>query len=166
MYWLNNQLSLVQAKQRLLLTGTPLQNNLLELMSLLIFTVPQLFSGKTDDVKKMFTNNVKDESEGKSAYEQDKINHAKQIMKPFILRRLKADVLKQLPKKTIITQSVPMMKIQEKLYKKLIEKYSRDINSSVKIEDDEFEDFDQNNHCKRGSGKKFAILFIFSNLSV
>lgn len=44
-----------QAERRLLLTGTPLQNNLLELMSLLCFVMPEIFSGKTDQLKQMFS---------------------------------------------------------------------------------------------------------------
>ena len=40
-----------------MLTGTPLQNNLLELMSLLIFTVPKLFSARSQDITKMFAFN-------------------------------------------------------------------------------------------------------------
>jgi SNF2 family DNA or RNA helicase len=45
----------LQAERRLLLTGTPLQNNLLELMSLLCFVMPEIFSGKTDQLKQMFS---------------------------------------------------------------------------------------------------------------
>jgi len=46
---------LLQAYRRLLLTGTPLQNNLLELMSLLCFVMPDIFMGKTEQLKRMFT---------------------------------------------------------------------------------------------------------------
>ena len=45
----------LQAERRLLLTGTPLQNNLLELMSLLCFVMPEVFMGKTEHLKRMFT---------------------------------------------------------------------------------------------------------------
>ncbi|KAL0182284.1 hypothetical protein M9458_021659, partial [Cirrhinus mrigala] len=44
-----------QAKYRLLLTGTPLQNNLLELMSLLNFIMPNMFSSSTSQISKMFS---------------------------------------------------------------------------------------------------------------
>jgi len=46
----------VQARRRLLLTGTPLQNNLIELMSLLVFLMPDLFVDKTDILKRIFTS--------------------------------------------------------------------------------------------------------------
>ena len=47
---------ITQAERRLLLTGTPLQNNLVELMSLLCFVMPELFEGKTEHLRSMFTN--------------------------------------------------------------------------------------------------------------
>lgn len=43
-----------QAKYRLLLTGTPVQNNLLELMSLLNFIMPDMFSSSTAQLANMF----------------------------------------------------------------------------------------------------------------
>lgn len=48
----------INAERRLLLTGTPLQNNLLELMSLLCFVMPSLFANNTDDIKNLFSKNV------------------------------------------------------------------------------------------------------------
>lgn len=45
----------IDAKRKILLTGTPLQNNLLELMSLLSFLMPNLFHGKAEDLKALFT---------------------------------------------------------------------------------------------------------------
>lgn len=43
-----------KAANRILLTGTPLQNNLLELMSLLIFVMPKMFAEKAEDLKSLF----------------------------------------------------------------------------------------------------------------
>jgi len=45
----------VQAPRKLLLTGTPLQNNLVELMSLLVFVMPDMFANKKEQLKKMFS---------------------------------------------------------------------------------------------------------------
>lgn len=53
--WLKLSLSPPQAEHRLLLTGTPLQNNLLELMSLLNFIMPSMFSSSTTQLSKMFS---------------------------------------------------------------------------------------------------------------
>ena len=44
----------IHAKRRILLTGTPLQNSLLELMSLLAFIMPKLFEDKLDVLKRIF----------------------------------------------------------------------------------------------------------------
>nr|XP_006112016.1 SWI/SNF-related matrix-associated actin-dependent regulator of chromatin subfamily A containing DEAD/H box 1 isoform X4 [Pelodiscus sinensis] len=46
----------INAKNRLLLTGTPVQNNLLELMSLLNFVMPHMFSGSTSEIRRMFSS--------------------------------------------------------------------------------------------------------------
>ncbi|KAH3718705.1 hypothetical protein DPMN_061511 [Dreissena polymorpha] len=83
----------IQAHRRLLLTGTPLQNNLLELMSLLCFCMPDMFVGKTEQLKRMFTMISRTNGDEKrSSYEQDRIAQAKKIMTPFVLRRLKSEV--------------------------------------------------------------------------
>lgn len=123
----------IKSKHRLLLTGTPLQNNLLELMSLLCFVMPHMFSGKTDDLKSLFQKTAKSKTtkkaEGKQEddelpFEQSQITQAKRIMKPFVLRRLKRDVLQDLPKKTNHRELCPMSERQGILYKNLIASFS------------------------------------------
>lgn len=52
-----SQLVQINAERRLLLTGTPLQNSLLELMSLLCFVMPSIFANKSDDIKCFFQKN-------------------------------------------------------------------------------------------------------------
>ncbi|KAH9632929.1 hypothetical protein HF086_002751 [Spodoptera exigua] len=128
------------SKHRLLLTGTPLQNNLLELMSLLCFVMPHMFSGKTDDLKSLFQKNAKSKTtknaEGKQEadelpFEQSQITQAKRIMKPFVLRRLKRDVLQDLPKKTNHRELCPMSERQGILYKNLIASFSAKDGSCI-----------------------------------
>ena len=55
----------------------------------------------------------------------DRIQHAKRIMKPFFLRRLKADVLKALPEKTIELLKVPMTTEQHMTYFRLVQEYKK-----------------------------------------
>lgn len=119
----------ISADRRLLLTGTPLQNNLLELMSLLCFVMPDIFQGKTEHLKKVFAmiSRSSDEKQ-KSRFEKDRIAQAKRIMKPFILRRLKKDVLQHLPKKTEKIERCSMTPSQQELYDRLVTKYSLEIS--------------------------------------
>ncbi|XP_005104693.1 SWI/SNF-related matrix-associated actin-dependent regulator of chromatin subfamily A containing DEAD/H box 1A isoform X2 [Aplysia californica] len=118
----------IAADRRLLLTGTPLQNNLLELMSLLCFVMPEIFQGKTEHLKKVFAMITRSEDKQKSRFERDRIAQAKRIMKPFILRRLKQNVLNQLPKKTENIERCSMIPIQQELYDSLVARYSQELS--------------------------------------
>ncbi|XP_052464416.1 SWI/SNF-related matrix-associated actin-dependent regulator of chromatin subfamily A containing DEAD/H box 1b isoform X1 [Carassius gibelio] len=115
----------INAKYRLLLTGTPLQNNLLELMSLLNFIMPNMFSSSTSQISKMFSMKS---SEEQSSFERDRITHAKLIMKPFILRRVKSEVLKQLPAKEEQVEFCAMSEKQQELYSALFHRLKRSSN--------------------------------------
>jgi SWI/SNF-related matrix-associated actin-dependent regulator 1 of chromatin subfamily A len=118
------QLMKIRCSRKLLLTGTPLQNNLVELMSLLIFVMPGMFAKKKEQLKKMFSLFPKQQDEcERSNYEKDRIAHAKRIMKPFFLRRLKADVLTDLPAKVATVERVPMSTRQAELYFQLVADY-------------------------------------------
>ncbi|XP_068166653.1 SWI/SNF-related matrix-associated actin-dependent regulator of chromatin subfamily A containing DEAD/H box 1A [Antennarius striatus] len=115
----------INAEHRLLLTGTPLQNNLLELMSLLNFIMPSMFSASTSQLSKMFSMKSHEEQ---SPFERDRISQAKLIMKPFILRRVKSEVLKQLPAKLERVDFCAMSDKQQALYQTLFKKLKASTN--------------------------------------
>lgn len=114
----------LESKFRLLVTGTPLQNNLHELWALLNFLLPDIFSS-SEDFDEWF--NLKDSNnEEKSTEEQQEERNAEivqqlhKILKPFLLRRTKAEVEKSLPPKKEIHIKVGLTEIQKNLYKKLL----------------------------------------------
>ncbi|XP_072898553.1 SWI/SNF-related matrix-associated actin-dependent regulator of chromatin subfamily A containing DEAD/H box 1-like isoform X1 [Hemitrygon akajei] len=121
------------AEHRLLLTGTPLQNNLLELMSLLNFVMPNMFSSSTSEIRRMFSSKTKI-LEQQSTFEKGRIVHAKKIMKPFILRRVKSEVLQQLPPKQDRIEMCAMSNQQEQAYTALYKKLKKSISSNEKNE--------------------------------
>ncbi|XP_060528585.1 helicase domino isoform X2 [Cylas formicarius] len=87
-----------QTDRRLLLTGTPLQNNLMELWSLMHFLMPNVFQSHRE-FKEWFSNPVTGMIEGNSEYNDSIIKRLHKVLRPFLLRRLKSEVEKQMPKK-------------------------------------------------------------------
>ena len=93
---MSQNLRLFKTRNRILLTGTPLQNNLKELWSLLNFLMPNLFES-ADDFNSLF---VMDEDNKDDPEAQEKvIKQIHRLLKPFMLRRLKIDVERNLPSK-------------------------------------------------------------------
>ncbi|KAJ7954418.1 Protein CHROMATIN REMODELING [Quillaja saponaria] len=110
--WKNLMSVARNANQRLMLTGTPLQNDLHELWSLLEFMMPDLFATEDVDLKKLL-----------NAEDRDLVGRMKSILGPFILRRLKSDVMQQLVPKIQRVEHVIMEKQQEDAYREAIEGY-------------------------------------------
>ena len=118
------------SKHRLLLTGTPLQNDLHELWSLLNFLMPNIFDD-SKEFDRVFNLN--------SANEEDQLKIVKQIhqlLKPFVLRRLKSDVDLKLPPKKEIYLYVGLSSLQKKMYKQIL---SRNIDMVNGINKDRFQ---------------------------
>lgn len=112
---------ILQSKHRLSLTGTPVENNTLELWSQMNFLNPGLL-GPLQDFKSKFTYPI-EKYQDKEAAER-----LRKLIFPFLLRRKKEDVLNDLPDKEEIIQYLEMenkQKIfydaQKEHYKKLIE---------------------------------------------
>jgi SWI/SNF-related matrix-associated actin-dependent regulator of chromatin subfamily A containing DEAD/H box 1 len=96
-----NELMRIQTPWRLLLTGTPLQNNLQELVSILGFIMPDIFRDVDEHLSYIFKHRAKTtDKEHTALLSAKRIDRAKKMMAPFILRRKKEQVLKSMPKKT------------------------------------------------------------------
>ncbi|XP_048149252.1 helicase SRCAP-like isoform X2 [Corvus hawaiiensis] len=86
------------SQRRLLLTGTPLQNSLMELWSLMHFLMPRVFQSHRE-FREWFHNPLTGMIEGSQEYNESLVKRLHKVLRPFLLRRLKVDVEKQMPKK-------------------------------------------------------------------
>ncbi len=106
----------INAGNKFVLTGTPMENNLIELWSIFDFIMPG-YLGSIHNFKTRFVN------KNDSAIELQK------YIKPFMLRRLKKDVIKELPQKIEKNYYVELTKEQKKLYVSYVEKIKEEMES-------------------------------------
>ena len=99
----------VKSKMRLALTGTPIENRLSELWSIFSFLMPGYLYRYTTFRERLEKPIVLDGNEGAT-------RRLKQLTSPFILRRMKSEVLKELPPKLEYVRHVQMGAQQRKLY--------------------------------------------------
>ncbi|MEG1481116.1 DEAD/DEAH box helicase [Clostridium sp.] len=117
----------IKAKNRFALTGTPIENNLMELWSIFDFIMPGFLNSKE-----------KFNSRYNRCLDEDKviISELRTLISPFILRRLKKEVLSELPEKIEKTITVDMTKEQKKVYASYA-KHVKDIIEN-KVKNNEF----------------------------
>jgi len=113
---------------RLLITGTPLQNDLKELWSLLNFLLPMIFTS-WDQFESWFDFSDLQDEKGTEKFLEDKmkqdlIKKIHLILQPLLLRRVKADVEHMLPKKREYVLYAPMTREQTDLYNVISDKSS------------------------------------------
>ena len=114
----------ISAEKRIILTGTPIQNNVMELWALFDFLMPGFLGSENDfEIKyhKKMAQNIKKLNLQEDVQEnifQTSLQEIRKRIKPFILRRLKNDVLKELPEKIISDYNCEMSDNQKKLYEK------------------------------------------------
>ncbi|CAI5756070.1 unnamed protein product [Candida verbasci] len=124
----------IKTVNRIILSGTPIQNNLIELWSLFDFVFPgrlgtlpvfqQQFSIPINTGGYANSNNL----QVKTAYKCAVI--LRDLISPYLLRRLKSDVAQDLPKKNEMVLFVKLTKIQQDLYEKFLS--SEDLDSILK----------------------------------
>lgn len=104
---------LFNSRNRLLITGTPLQNNLHELWALLNFLLPDVF-GESEAFDQWFSGQQDDQD--------TVVQQLHRVLRPFLLRRVKSDVEKSLLPKKEVNLYIGMSEMQVKWYKKILEK--------------------------------------------
>lgn len=123
-------------QHRLILTGTPLQNNLPELWALLNFVLPKIFNS-VQSFDEWF-NKPFDNTGGQDKLELTEeeslliIRRLHIVLRPFLLRRLKKDVEKDLPDKVENIIRCNMSALQAKLYEQMLKHGVIFVGSSTK----------------------------------
>ncbi|QQP56443.1 Uncharacterized protein FKW44_001113 [Caligus rogercresseyi] len=142
------ELRLYVTANKLLLTGTPLQNNLAELWSLLNFLMPEIFNDLS-----MFQSwfSVEQLEQGNSSSctkspqmgdrELQILTTLHEILSPFLLRRIKSDIDYKIPPKKEILVYCPMTEHQKTMYKATLEKtikelLEKDVSKNKKEEEE------------------------------
>ncbi len=115
---------LLKSKHRLALSGTPIENNLGELYSLFRFLNPAMF-GTTGDFNENYLYPIQ------KSNDKEAILQLRKKIYPFILRRLKKDVLSDLPDKIEQTLFLEMSNAQRKLYEERRAFYKAAIDNSI-----------------------------------
>ena len=101
---------------RLLLSGTPIQNTMAELWSLLHFVMPALFDSH-DEFKEWFSKDIEGHAEGsKGKVDEKQMSRLHLILKPFMLRRIKKEVEHELSDKVEVLLYCPLTIRQRMLY--------------------------------------------------
>ncbi|KAL4449582.1 hypothetical protein ABPG74_007405 [Tetrahymena malaccensis] len=111
------------SRNKLLLTGTPIQNTMAELWALLHFIMPKLFDSH-DQFQEWFSKDIEASSQDKSQLNQHQLQRLHAILKPFMLRRVKKDVEHELGAKKEFQIMCEMTKRQQKFYDHIKSKLS------------------------------------------
>ncbi|KAK2079294.1 hypothetical protein QBZ16_002985 [Prototheca wickerhamii] len=131
---LNTELRAFTAEHRLLLTGTPLQNNILELWSLLNFLLPDLFDSQDTFQEWFGESGQRSQNACDSASPQEQelqtllteeeqlviTTRLHQVLRPFVLRRMKESINLAIPEKREVVLECPMSDYQAALTRMLV----------------------------------------------
>lgn len=122
-----DSVKMLKAKHRLALTGTPIENTLAELWSIFDFLMP-------DYLYNYHYFKINFETPIVKGMDEDKSKQLRKMVSPFILRRNKKDVLKELPDKIEIVQNIPFEEEENKLYLAYLAKANEKLQEILKME--------------------------------
>ncbi len=134
------RLKRVRCNHRLLLTGTPVQNNVGELLSLLSFLMPDIFDrAVVETAQEGGVGSLLDWGTTKSEIQvqeknlsQRNVEIVRSMLAPFVLRRLKSSVLDQLAEKEVDVQLLQLQPFQRNLYNGIIENHIKQRTGNVR----------------------------------
>lgn len=116
----------IQAETRYALTGTPIENSLSELWSIFDFVMPgYLFSYRK--FKELYETPIVKDEDGQA------MKRLKMLIEPFILRRIKEDVLTELPDKTITVLNNEMEDEQQRIYMSYMSQVKEEIETEISV---------------------------------
>ncbi|XP_026425969.1 chromatin-remodeling ATPase INO80-like isoform X1 [Papaver somniferum] len=110
-------------RNRLLLTGTPIQNNMAELWALLHFIMPTLFDSH-EQFNEWFSKGIENHAEHGGTLNEHQLNRLHTVLKPFMLRRVKKDVITEMTGKTEVTVNCKLSSRQQAFYQAIKNKIS------------------------------------------
>lgn len=114
----------IKSETRFALTGTPIENSLSELWSIFDFIMPgYLFSYKK--FKELYETSIVKENNNET------MEKLKQLISPFVLRRIKGEVLTELPDKTITILNSQMSDEQRQIYMSYLAKAKKDVEEEI-----------------------------------
>ena len=117
----------INANTKLALTGTPIENSALELWSIFDYVMDGFLGGEQEFGRKY---NIKDFDEDTNK----KLHNLNKLISPFVLRRRKEDVLKDLPDKLENNIFIDLSDSQKKLYAKEVERVNMEFDSILHTE--------------------------------
>jgi DNA helicase INO80 len=124
-------------RNRLLLTGTPIQNNMQELWALLHFIMPSLFDSH-DEFSDWFSKDIESHAQSNTKLNEDQLKRLHMILKPFMLRRIKKHVQKELGDKIELDVFCDLTYRQRAYYSNLRNKISlMDLIEKAAVGDDQ-----------------------------
>ncbi|KAG5518956.1 hypothetical protein PMAC_002487 [Pneumocystis sp. 'macacae'] len=113
----------MKCRNRLLLTGTPIQNTMQELWALLHFIMPSLFDSH-DEFSEWFSKDIESHAQSNTSLNEQQLQRLHMILKPFMLRRVKKHVQSELGEKIELEIYCNLSYRQKTYYRTLREKIS------------------------------------------